>query len=562
MHKVLNILGKIAVGLCIFYLVLAWVILPLGLVWGIQSQGTKILKTPVKVRSVSFNPFLWKLNISGLQILDQNKKLLVGLDRFSVDVSFKDLVKKVYRLQTVAINGLTVNTVLESGGSINLMKLAPVSSTPSAEGKPTEASKTDQPAAEQKTELPVVFVDQFILEKGVIHFEDHTISPVFKTTVGDINIIVKNISTRPDDVTDVVFKALVDEKGAIEARAQVKPLKQPLELESTVTIGSYILTVLSPYVGKYTGRGLSDGEFDFQTTYHISNNKLRASHKVLVQKFTFGDKVESKDALNLPYGLALALLEDPQGRINISLPVEGDMSDPEFKYTHLIWQVTRNFFVKLMTKPFAVLGSLLGSESSTDELGVVRFQPGQSQLIDAEQEKLKTLVKGLKERPKLLLEINGSVDPLMDWKAIKTEVFKKDYSALRAESKKDEAWIYEQLFQRRFGIKDLWQLAKQYKRKGAEDIEGLNEEIKRRLIEDASPDKVALDYLAQERAKVIYDFLLKEGMDAERLKIGVTKETQGSFDAVPLEFTLTIRESAEKPEVPSETTTTSTQPAP
>ena len=113
--------------------------------------------------------------------------------------------------------------------------------------------------------------------------------------------------------------------------------------------------------------GMDFGSNCYYYDYNIADNKLVASHKILVQRFEFGDKVESKDALHLPFGMAVALLEDPQGKINISLPVHGDMSDPEFEYFHLIGQVARNFFMKLVTKPFSFLASAIGSESGEEE---------------------------------------------------------------------------------------------------------------------------------------------------------------------------------------------------
>ena len=131
----------------------------------------------------------------------------------------------------------------------------------------------------------------------------------------------------------------------------------------------------------------------------------------------------------------MALLEDPQGKINIALPASGDMSDPKFEYTHLIVQVIRNFFFNLITKPFSFLGSVLGaSDNGTDELGYVRFTPGKADLSDTQKQKLTTLIKGLKEHPKLRLEIDGSYDPQVDWKAIQADVFTKDYEALRKKS--------------------------------------------------------------------------------------------------------------------------------
>ena len=172
----------------------------------------------------------------------------------------------------------------------------------------------------------------------------------------------------------------------------------------------------------------------------------------------------------------------------------------------------------------------------------MRFVPGRAELSVEDCDKLNLIVRGLKERPKLSLEINGSYDPEVDWKAIKTEVFKKSYADLKEESTRLESWVYRELYQRRFGVRALWKLINGYQRK-KDDIENnpeLNAEIKRQLIEDAPPDKLALDVLAQTRAKMIYDLIMSSGFDEKRLSIGTNKATQSSMGLVPLEFTLTV----------------------
>ncbi len=535
LKKVLNITMKILAGIFIFYLFIAWVVIPLGLPWAIESQGSKFLKTPVVVRGAAFNPFLWRLSVTGLHILDTRKNDLVKFDRFSVDVSFLSLLKKIYHVESVDLDGLAIHASLVSAGRIDLMDLVPTVPAPA----PVSPESITAPKAPEP--LPLVLIDKINLTKGRIQFDDRTVSPMFTTALSDINVLVKGFSTKPDAITDVTFKAKLDEKGVMEAQAQVKPLMQPPELDLTFGLNEYTLTVLDPYVGKYTGRELQDGKLDVKVTYRIGGNQLTAAHKVLIQRFEFGKKVESKDALSLPFGLAVALLEDPQGRINISLPAKGDMSDPQFKYTHLIWQVVSNFFVKLMTKPFAILASVIGADSGTDELGYVRFLPGKQELPAEESAKLASLVTGLKDRPKLLLEINGSYDPQVDWKAIKTDIFEKDYTNLKGESTKLEEWVYQTLYQRRFGVMELWRLTRSFKTKGGGyDTRKMNDEIKRRLIEDAPPDKLALEVLAQSRAKVVYDGIIAAGLAENRVRIGNPRETQSSMGQVPLEFTLTV----------------------
>lgn len=540
--KILKIIGKIILWLFVAYLVLGFIILPFVLTWAIRTQGVKYTKHNIHVKSVGLNPLSLSLSVNGLEVLGHDKKVMVGFQKFFVNVSALSLFKKMYRLEDVVLDGLQVNAALLPDGSIDLLKLVP---EPVKTEKPVQTlvqTPNTQPQTKSQS-MPNVVLDRVLLTKGKVTFTDLTVSPNFYKVISDINITVTGFSTDPGSLVKVVLNATLNDKGKILTEAQIKPWVEPLELEVTFDLDQYAMTVLTPYVGKYTGRELSQGKMDFKMTYRISDNKLVASHKLLIQNFEFGKGVESKDALNLPFGLAVALLEDPQGRISIALPVKGDLSDPKFEYWPLVGQVARNFFIKLVTKPFGVLASVVGGgDSGSDETGEVRFTPGKAQLSAEDKAKLLAITEGLKQRPKLSLAINGSYDPEVDWKAIKLQVFDKDFNDLKAESSKIESWVYRTLYQRRFGVRALFKLINAYQRKkeNIDDNPQLNAEIKRQLIEDAPPDKLALDVLAQTRAKIVYDLMLDSGFDVNRLSIGANKTTQSSMGLVPLEFTLTV----------------------
>jgi hypothetical protein len=545
-RKVLRIIGWVCVGIAGIYLFLTLIAVPLAAPWLIGSQATKALRHPVAVRSVVCNPFLWRITVGGFGITDAKKQLLAGFDKLSVDVSFLSLFKKEYRIESVRLEGLKVNVELLSGNRINLLDLVPAGTPVPAETSVPAGTavpeKTGVPApAGPAAPLPVVFLDSFVMQRGTVNFVDTTLTPNFVTSLSDIDVQVTGVSTKPDRQAKVRMSALIDKKGRIGMEAVMIPLSQPLQAEVTFTLSGYALQVLTPYVGKYTGRAVKEGSLDVKMDYRISENTLTASHKVLVQRFEFGQKVESKDALNLPFGLALALLEDSEDRISIALPVTGDMSSPEFHYFHLIGQVARNFFFKLITKPFSFLGSMLGAEAGTEEMGYVRFSPGASSLSEEEKTKLSLIVKGLQTRPKLLLKVNGAYDPAVDWKAIKTEVYHRDYRVLSEESDRTDDWVSQTLYQRSFGIRALWALTRSYQSKdGSYDNAKINEEIKRRLIDEAAPDKTALEALALERAKAVHDFVIAAGFDAKRVSLGETHTVQSTMGFVPLELALTV----------------------
>ncbi len=543
--KVLRILGRAMIGLVALYLFAAWVAVPVAGKWIVPGQARKITGQTVKIRSVFFNPFLLRLSVNGLQIKDGQDKVMAGFDRLSVDVSALGLLKNVTWVESVVLDGMTVDAVLEPDGKINLLKLIPApaeggKSAPSAEEQ-KQMEEAQQP--NRSEDLPTFKVNEISVTNGTVRFEDRTVTPEFKTVLSKIDIQIKDVSSDPEVRTDITFSARLDKKGAVFCEARTYPLKDPIDIEAGFSLNDYAMTVLSPYTGKFTGRELADGKMDLKLNYRIADNTITAGHDLLIQRFDFGKKVQSKDALNLPLGLVVGLLEDPQGRIKISLPVTGDLNDPDFKYLPFLGQVIRNFFIKLATKPFSFLASMIAADSGVEDLGYVNFAPGSSELSPEEKAKLKTLAKGLKERPRLTLKINGAYDPDADWEEIRKQVFLDEYKELRAESEKPEVEVMHQLYQRRFGLRALWDLVNGYEQKYPEGgfEKELEADIRHQLIEHAPADKLALDVLAQTRANAVRDAILEDDVDdADRVSVGASKAVQSSMGKVPLEMTLTV----------------------
>jgi hypothetical protein len=564
LKKIVKIISRIIIGIFVICLFLVFVVIPFGMPWLIKWQGSKLLAHPMQVRSVWFNPIAMRVTINGLKILDADKQLMVGFDKFWANASFISLLKKQYRVESFGIDGLNVNVVLLPDNQINLMALVPKQAQAPAQGQPSQpkleaekpesAGQLGKPAQPQISQpLPVVFVDSIILKNGKVTFTDNAIAPGFTTRLSAMEMNVTGISTLPDCQVRMVFKSNLDEKGTINIEALVKPFVQPLQMEATFSLNNYAMRALSPYVGKYTGSAVKEGgKLDVRVDYRIEDNKLVAGHKVLIQRFNFGEKVESKDALSLPFGLAIALLEDPQERIDVSLPVHGDIADPKFEYFHLLGQVAVNFFMKLVTAPFKVLFALVPSAGvSTEEMGTISFAPGASVLADAEKQKVEILAKALKERPKLSLEINGSYDAEADWKAMKTQAFEDEFAARLKETSFGDFRVYEDMYRLQFGVRTYWALAHKYTQGKKIDEEALKAEIKRQIIEKGAPDKIALEAMAQKRAQLVYDLLIASGFDSARVTLGAVRKTQISMGQVPLEFTLTVFEDAKASEEPA-----------
>jgi Domain of Unknown Function (DUF748) len=212
----------------------------------------------------------------------------------------------------------------------------------------------------------------------------------------------------------------VDKYAPVTIKGQINPLTSDAFTDLVMTFSGIELTTFTPYSAKFAGYKVDKGKLNMTLHYKLNKNILVADHKIILDQLTLGAPVESPDVLHLPIRLAIALLKDSHGVIDIDLPVTGDLSNPKFHYGSIIWMAVRHLLVKIVTAPFKFLGSLFGG--GKEELNLVAFSPGSSSLDQAQQKKLADLAKALRDRPQLVLEIRGTVAVVADQRALADQI--------------------------------------------------------------------------------------------------------------------------------------------
>jgi hypothetical protein len=200
------------------------------------------------------------------------------------------------------------------------------------------------------------------------------------------------------------------------------------------------LPVLSPYFGRYLGYAVDSGKLKMNLDYAFTGTRLKASNRVVLDRMELGQAVPSDEAISAPVKLGLALLTDRRGLIEVDLPVQGDIADPEFRVGQIVMRAFVNLLVKAAASPFSMLGSLADLAGfSSEDLGEVSFVPGSVELAEGEAAKLSALAQALRERPELVLNVRGGVNPEADALALL-----RARMEARGEELTDEAWAQAQ----------------------------------------------------------------------------------------------------------------------
>jgi len=148
--------------------------------------------------------------------------------------------------------------------------------------------------------------------------------------------------------------------------------------------------------------------------YLLKDENLTAENHILLDQLTFGDPLPGAKTSKIPLRLAIALLKDSSGKIDLSIPISGSLSDPKFSVGAVILGALENIIIKAATAPFNLLASAIPGLHGSEQLAYVEFAPGFATLSPDAQKSLETLAGALKERPSLRLSIEGRVDPAFD----------------------------------------------------------------------------------------------------------------------------------------------------
>jgi hypothetical protein len=463
-------------------------------------------------------------------------------------------------IHEIRLSELGAKLIIQEDGTINIKE---------ALKQDTDSSLAQaKPAKEEK--LPTIKVRRVLLERGKVQFSDLLLRPQFSALIHELKGVISGLSSDSKSLAGMKLDGRVDEYGLAKIDGALNPFDPKANTEVKLVFRNVEMTSLTPYSAKFAGYRIASGKLSTDVHYRIKDSKLVGDHRIIMDKLTLGEKVESPDAMNLPLDLGLALLKDADGKIDLGLPVSGDLDNPQFSYGQLIFKAVVNLFTKIITAPFALIGQLIGAESS--KLDSVSFDPGTATLPPPEREKLKQLAEAFKKRPNLKLEVQGRFHEKADSDAMKSLGLRRSIAGQAgiqlkpeedpgpidfADSKSQKAM--EMLYSKRFSPDALTQLKKSFE-KPAEESSGekkaepsadqgdalldLYQRIYDKLLETEPLAETRLTEMARQRADAILQELtgpgglepsrlsapepvaaqdLKDGMVMCKLTLGVAK---------------------------------------
>ncbi|MDE2372090.1 MAG: DUF748 domain-containing protein [Burkholderiales bacterium] len=328
-------------------------------------------------------------------------------------------------LATALLSDFYARLLVTEQGRFNLQQVA-ASQPPSASDAASSPASAAAATAPASAVLPVVSgkgkaqvapqalpialaIGSTKIAGGTVDYTDHFVKPNFSTKLTELNGELGAFSSESAALAPLQIHGRAGGTATLDIEGQLNPTANPPAMDLTAQATDLELAPLSPYSGKYFGYAIERGKLSAKLHYVITpQGRLDATNQVIVHQLTFGAKVDSPTATSLPVRLAVALLQDRNGVIDLDLPVSGSLEDPKFSLGGLIWKVVVNLFTKALTSPFSLLAG--GGGADGVDLSAVAFDAGSALPNAGGRATIAKLAKALTERPALQLTIIGGAD--------------------------------------------------------------------------------------------------------------------------------------------------------
>lgn len=519
--------------------------------------------------------YLGSLQVAGLMLREEDGSVFASWKNVAADRLSASLGPNLVDIPELRVNGLNAQLMIEDDRSFNAARLLVQPAAPAAQasGAATGAS------------FPVR-IRRLRVQDANVDFTDLSLRPQFAAKVHELNGVITGVSTDPASRTRIELDGRVDAFGTVRARGDLNLLAPAQATDLNLVFTNVDMVPASPYTTKFAGYQVAEGKISLDLQYKLRERRLLGENQIVIDRLTLGERVDSPDALKLPLQLAIAILKDKDGRIELGLPVSGDLSDPQFSYGAVLWKALGTLLTKVATAPFRALGSALGLSGDAPE--AIHFDPGSARLLPPEREKLRVVADMLAKRPQLALSVPAQFGEAADAaalraRALRLAVARHAGTTLVAGEEPgpvdfddgDVRGVLREMYAARFGAAELdkqkraaesatpagtaagaqaQRTAKDsvpmWRRVGkmmqgepqVADATAFYQALLQRLNETQPLPAQAVTALGAQRAEAIVQVLKEAGVDAGRVRAGAPEKVEAQMKGpVPLALALEVR---------------------
>lgn len=383
----------------------------------LASQGDVVVKLGGAAPDITFNG---NSEVTSINLTDaQGTPFAKWQDLKVTGINFSSDSKLSLVVKNIALSSPSFYIAKSAKGKFNIETLVKSESKAPAKSATAETKATvktsNTKSASTSSGLPSITLNKISINNGSVFYRDSAMEPEFTLHLTALKGSLTDFTTAKGTPANLDVTGNLN-GTPISAKGSIAPFAKSLSLNLDGSVTSLNMPILSPYSVEFTGYPIKQGQVTYKGAYKIDNGELTSTNNIVINRLEFG-AVSPKAKETLPVGLAVSLLQDRSGQIDLNLPVTGSLNDPEFSVGGIIVKVIVNLITKAVTAPFALIGSMFGGENL--DLNNLAFVTGSARISDQTEKALAVVGKAMTERPGIKIQITGIGNTALDEKGLK-----------------------------------------------------------------------------------------------------------------------------------------------
>ena len=261
-------------------------------------------------------------------------------------------------------------------------------------------------------------IGKIIVGNGAIHFEDRSITPSYSDSLQNLDMTVDDFVTQPRHAAAIAGRSDLASGGSFDFNGRAALFGPIPDASLKATLHRFAVPSTNSYLKRTVSHYTTDGTLTTEMHIRLSGDRLEVLSDVTLSDLEVEPVPNAthrtvQERIGLPLRLLIALLKDDSGRIVITFPISGPLSNPTFDWTNAIWATIRNAVVKLITLPIRSIGWLVTGSHQVDELPLdpITFDPGSTTIRPEMDRTLRDLARLLRSADHTVLYLTPILSP-------------------------------------------------------------------------------------------------------------------------------------------------------
>ena len=335
------------------------------------------------------------VSLSEFNMLDTLQKSAASFDSVATTIKQIDLINNKIELSSLYISGLHSYYEIFQDKNDNFSMLIKADTTQTQDSLAVAYADTTE-------EKPfILIINDLQIANTNFDFIDNSLPQPFNYTISDICVSSTNFNLTKQNTIEA--NAVLQNSGKLKLK-WIGSIEDISNQNISVFLNNIDLQSFTPYSLAMFGNPITNGHISIQSQNVIINNRLKGTNKVSIFQPQIGDKDKSvKAEYNVPLKMGLYILTDKNGKVDLDLPISGNIDSPDFSYGKIIIKTLGNLLVKVAASPFNVL------KNSNAQIDQVCFNATATEFSNEEYAQFAQLGTMLREKPELKLHLTQNL---------------------------------------------------------------------------------------------------------------------------------------------------------